>query len=246
MKTANGSQGGYTPLSINGGRECDRINVAIDGPAGAGKSTVARKVAEQLGYVYIDTGAMYRAVTLAANRAGIHPGETDGLKQLVNSLSIRLAPGENGQMVFMNEEDVTSAIRSREVTLHVSQVASHESVRIRLVELQRQLAASRGIVMDGRDIGTHVLPDAELKVFLTASVQIRARRRYEELKDLEGVSLEQLEAEIAQRDLSDEQREISPLVCAQDAIKVDSTELTIDQVVALILDLSRTKLAEAK
>ncbi|GGD69361.1 (d)CMP kinase [Paenibacillus nasutitermitis] len=233
-------------MSNNGGRCSDRINVAIDGPAGAGKSTVARKVAEQLGYVYIDTGAMYRAVTLAANRAGIDPGEQDRLKELVEVLNIRLAPGENGQMVFLNEEDVTSEIRSRDVTQHVSQVASHESVRIRLVELQRQLAAARGIVMDGRDIGTHVLPDAELKIFLTASVHIRALRRYQELKDRTGVSLEQLEAEIAGRDLSDEQREISPLVCAKDAIRIDSSELTIEQVVALIQELGRTKLAEAK
>jgi cytidylate kinase len=231
---------------MNGGRNCDRINVAIDGPAGAGKSTVARKVAERLGYIYIDTGAMYRAVTLAANRAGIAPDESDRLGMLVGTVDIRLKPGAIGQSVLLNEEDVTSEIRTREVTLRVSQVASHQSVRSRLVELQRQLASEKGIVMDGRDIGTHVLPNAELKIFLTASVQTRALRRFHELDPDGRVSLEQLEQEIADRDRSDEQREISPLVCAKDAVVVDSTELDIDQVVELIVGLSRTKLAEAK
>ncbi|MBW7473470.1 (d)CMP kinase [Paenibacillus oenotherae] len=221
------------------------MNVAIDGPAGAGKSTVARKVAEQLGYVYIDTGAMYRAVTLAANRAGITSDDTEALSALVADLHIRLMPGEQGQTVLLNGEDVTEGIRTRAVTLQVSQIASHEPVRIRLVELQRELAASKGIVMDGRDIGSHVLPDAELKVFLTASVGIRALRRFKELKD-DSITLEQLEQEIAERDASDEKRSISPLIRAQDAIVVDSSELTIDQVVALIVDLSRTKMAEAK
>lgn len=233
-------------MSKDGGQGIDRMNVAIDGPAGAGKSTVARKVAEQLGYIYIDTGAMYRAVTLAANRAGIGSGDCEALGELAAKLHIRLMPGEQGQIVLLDEEDVTEEIRTREVTLRVSEVASHEPVRIRLVELQRLLAADKGIVMDGRDIGSHVLPDAELKIFLTASVGIRALRRFKELGHDGGVTLEQLEQEIAARDHSDEQREVSPLVCASDAVVVDSSELTIDQVVALIVDLSRTKMAEAK
>ena len=243
---ADGCRGGQTPLSNNGVRYNGRINVAIDGPAGAGKSTVARKVAEKLGYIYVDTGAMYRAVTLAANRSGIEPHESDRLKELVESIHICLKPGEHGQTVLLNEEDVTHAIRSRDVTLRVSQVASHQAVRTRLVDFQRELAALKGIVMDGRDIGTQVLPQAELKVFLIASVQVRALRRYQELKESERIPLNQLEQEIAERDRSDEKREISPLTCAKDAVVLDSTELTIDQVVALILDLSRTKLAEAK
>lgn len=233
-------------MSKDGGQGIDRMNVAIDGPAGAGKSTVARKVAEQLGYIYIDTGAMYRAVTLAANRAGIASGDSEGLRTLVARLHIRLKQGEQGQIVLLDEEDVTEAIRTREVTLRVSEVASHEPVRIRLVELQRLLAIGKGIVMDGRDIGSHVLPDAELKIYLTASVGIRALRRFKELKHDGSITLEQLEQEIAKRDDSDEKREVSPLVCAQDAIVIDSSELTIDQVVALIVDLSRTKMAEAK
>nr|WP_148928743.1 (d)CMP kinase [Paenibacillus methanolicus] len=222
------------------------MNVAIDGPAGAGKSTVARRVAGELGYVYVDTGAMYRAVTLAALRQGIEPDEADKLKALVASIRIELKPGEQGQTVYLNGEDVTEAIRSREVTLIVSPLAANESVRAKLVELQRTMASERGIVMDGRDIGTQVLPDAELKIFLTASVQIRAQRRYQELPEGQRIPLTQLEAEIAERDRSDEQREISPLICAKDAIVVDSSELTIDEVVAVIIDLSRSKLAEAK
>ncbi|BBH21019.1 cytidylate kinase [Paenibacillus baekrokdamisoli] len=233
-------------MSRSGESDSDRINVAIDGPAGAGKSTVARKVAEKLGYIYVDTGAMYRAVTLAANRLGIEPHESDRLKKLVESIHIRLKPVVDGQIVLLNEEDVTNAIRTREVTLRVSQVASHEAVRMKLVDMQRELASLKGIVMDGRDIGTQVLPQAELKIFLIASVQIRALRRYQELKENERIPLQQLEQEIADRDRSDEQREISPLSCAKDAIVLDSSELTIDQVVALILDLSRTKMAEAK
>ncbi|NBD22607.1 (d)CMP kinase [Paenibacillus glycinis] len=231
---------------MNGGSISGRINVAIDGPAGAGKSTVARKVAEQLGYIYIDTGAMYRAVAYAAIGAGITPDDSDRLGQLVQTLNITLEPGGAGQTVWLNGENITSAIRTREVTLIVSQIASHEAIRQRLVELQRGLAESKGIVMDGRDIGTHVLPDAEVKVFLMASVQVRALRRFRELSGNEAVPLQQLEREIAERDRSDERREISPLICAKDAEVIDSTELTIDQVVALILDLCRTKTVEAK
>lgn len=223
-----------------------RMNVAIDGPAGAGKSTVARKVAEQLGYIYIDTGAMYRAVTLAANRSGVGPDEPDRLGTLISGLDIRLEPGVNGQTVLLNGENVTDEIRTRDVTLRVSQVASHEVVRAKLVDLQRKLASAKGIVMDGRDIGTHVLPDAELKVFLTASVKTRALRRFQELKGDQQVPLIQLEQEIAERDRSDEQRVHAPLVRAKDAVVVDSTEMTIDQVVEVIIDLSRTKTAEAK
>jgi len=222
------------------------MNVAIDGPAGAGKSTVARRVAELLGYIYIDTGAMYRAVTLAANRAGVGPEQSDKLGMIVSRVNVELLPSDEGQIVLLDGEDVTEAIRSRDVTLRVSQVASHEKVRAKLAAMQRDMAATGGIVMDGRDIGTHVLPDAELKVFLTASVHIRAQRRYEELAEDQRVPLEQLEAEIAERDRSDEQREVSPLVCAEDAVVVDSSALTIDQVVEIIIDLSRTKMAEAK
>ncbi|MDQ0111560.1 cytidylate kinase [Paenibacillus harenae] len=226
--------------------DSDRMNIAIDGPAGAGKSTVARKVAGQLGYVYIDTGAMYRAVTYTAQRAGVSPEQTARLAELTRSLQIDLRPGDHGQSVYVNGEDVTASIRSREVTLQVSYYAAIESVREVLGTLQRQLAARKGVVMDGRDIGSHVLPDAELKVFLTASVEERAARRYREISDSQSITLRQLESEIAERDRLDEQRAISPLVCASDAVVLDSTGMTIDEVVAAIVKLSRTKLAEAK
>ncbi|AZN43715.1 (d)CMP kinase [Paenibacillus albus] len=231
---------------MDGGNMSSRINVAIDGPAGAGKSTVARKVAQQLGYVYIDTGAMYRAVAYAANRAGIPASDAARLSELMTTVEISLEPGADGQLVRLNGEDITTAIRSREVTLQVSEIASHESVRIKLVEMQRGLAAMKGIVMDGRDIGSHVLPNAEVKVFLIASARVRALRRFQELSGSEIVPLEQLEKEIVERDRSDESRQISPLTCAKDAVVVDSTELSIDQVVTVILDLCRTKTVEAK
>ncbi|WP_028610508.1 (d)CMP kinase [Paenibacillus harenae] len=223
-----------------------RINIAIDGPAGAGKSTVARKVAEQLGYVYIDTGAMYRAVTLRARNAGITADQPAKLAELVRSLKIELEPGDQGQSVFVDGVDVTSQIRSREVTMQVSHIAANETVRDVLGQLQRSLAARKGVVMDGRDIGSHVLPDAELKVFLTASVKERAMRRHKEIADSQKITLEQLETEIAQRDKLDEQREISPLICASDAVVLDSTGMAIDEVIQAIVKLSRTKLAEAK
>lgn len=226
--------------------DSDRMNIAIDGPAGAGKSTVARKVAEQLGYVYIDTGAMYRAVTLCAQRAGISADEPAKLAELARSLKIDLEPGEHGQSVYVNGDDVTALIRSREVTLQVSHVAANETVREVLGVMQRHLAARKGVVMDGRDIGSHVLPNAELKIFLTASVKERALRRHREMADNQTITIEQLESEIAERDRLDEQREISPLICASDAVVMDSTGMTIDEVIDAIVKLSRTKLAEAK
>lgn len=224
----------------------DRMIIAIDGPAGAGKSSVARKVAEQLGYVYIDTGSMYRAVTLMAQRAGVTVEQTAKLSDLVKSLEIELEPGEQGQSVFVNGEDVTALIRTREVTLQVSHIAANETVRDVLGIIQRKLAERKGVVMDGRDIGSHVLPQAELKIFLTASVKERALRRYREIVDSQSITLAQLESEIAERDRLDEQREISPLICASDAIVLDSTAMTIDEVIHAIVKLSRTKLAEAK
>lgn len=222
------------------------MNIAIDGPAGAGKSTVARKVAEQLGYVYIDTGSMYRAVTLIAQRAGVTADQTAKLAELVKSLEIELEPGEQGQSVFVNGENVTALIRTREVTLQVSHFAANETVREVLGIMQRKLAERKGVVMDGRDIGSHVLPNAELKIFLTASVKERALRRYREIADSQTVTLAQLEAEIAERDRLDEQRDISPLICASDAVVLDSTAMTIDEVIYAIVKLSRTKMAEAK
>lgn len=226
--------------------DSDRINIAIDGPAGAGKSTVARMVAGQLGYVYIDTGAMYRAVTLSAQRLSITAEQEVELAGMLRSMKIELEPGETGQAIYVNGEDVTDLIRSREVTRSVSYFAASAIVREVLSSMQRELAARKGVVMDGRDIGSHVLPDAELKVFLTASVQVRAARRFQELTGDNVISLAQLEKEIAERDRLDEQRDISPLIRAVDAIEMDSSDMTIEEVVGAIVNLSRTKLAEAK
>lgn len=232
-------------LDLEAGKERMKINIAIDGPAGAGKSTVARLVATKLGYIYIDTGAMYRAVTVAALRAGVQD-DSESLAAMAGSLAISLEAGEEKQRVLLGGEDVTEEIRSREVTLHVSQVAANETVRQLLAGRQREMAAGKGVVMDGRDIGSHVLPDAELKIYLTASVQVRALRRYEELAGKQDIQLQQLEQEIAERDRKDEQREVAPLVRASDAILVDSTGMSVVEVTDEIVRLCRTKLAEAK
>jgi len=222
-----------------------RIAIAIDGPAGAGKSTVARLIAGRFGYLYIDTGAMYRAVALAALRAGVGPGETNELARLVSGLDIRLEPGENAQRVLLNGEDVTEEIRSRDVTSVVPAYAAVPAVRARLVELQRAMAREGGVVMDGRDIGTHVLPDAELKIFMTASVRERARRRYEESGRAQGLTLEMLEKEIAERDRQDASREIAPLVQAEDAIVLDTTSLTAEEAADRVAMLANRAFAEA-
>ncbi|WP_019419175.1 (d)CMP kinase [Paenibacillus profundus] len=213
-----------------------RMNIAIDGPAGAGKSTVARLVARELGYVYIDTGAMYRAVSLHMTRVCIRPDETDALSEEMKCLRIELRPEAERQFVFLNGEDVTDAIRTSEMSRLASLYAQVGVVREQLVEMQRQMAKRKGVVMDGRDIGTHVLPDAEMKWFITASVEERARRRYEEWKDKENASLEHFIQEIADRDRQDETREVSPLKQAEDAVLLDTTGMTIADVVRVIVD----------
>ncbi|WP_152393980.1 (d)CMP kinase [Paenibacillus guangzhouensis] len=224
----------------------DKINIAIDGPAGAGKSTVARQVAKKLSYVYVDTGAMYRAVTWFMMGHGIPAGDTDRVLNAMKELHIELIPGEQTQQVIVNGEDVTSFIRTNEISQHASTYAKIGPLRSILVDMQRQMAAGKGVVMDGRDIGTHVLPQAELKIFLTASVEERALRRYQEIKDSQQITLEQLIHDIAARDRQDEQREVSPLVCAEDAISLDTTSMSIEEVVDQIIDYCRTKTDGAK
>ncbi|MDB4867836.1 MAG: (d)CMP kinase [Cohnella sp.] len=227
-----------------------RINIAIDGPAGAGKSTVARLVAGALHYIYIDTGAMYRALTLRALEAGLTADDIERVSLLAERLDISLLPGPEGQRVFADGEDVGSRIRSLVVNRNVSHFAKIERVRSRMAALQRTMAQQKGVVMDGRDIGTHVLPDAELKIFLTASSRVRAERRYSELGENPGVTLEQLERDIAQRDRIDQEREIAPLLRASDARLVDSSGRTAEQVADEIvqwgLAIARTILAEEK
>jgi len=219
------------------------IQIAIDGPAAAGKSTIAKIVAEKLGYVYIDTGAMYRAITMKALAEGINMASNEEAGKLLAETEIDLQPSEDGQLVFLDKNNVTEAIRSQNVTKAVSEMAAHELVRMRMVELQQQLAEGRGVVMDGRDIGTHVLPNAALKVFMSATVEERARRRFVENQKRDIVtSLEELQAEIAKRDKMDSEREVAPLRQADDAIYLDTTSLTIEQAAQEILKLAEERL----
>lgn len=203
--------------------------IAVDGPAGAGKSTVSKIVAARLGYTYIDTGAMYRAVALKVLQSG------KSVEDVTGDIEIKL--DESGK-VFLDGREVTKEIRTPEVSRGASDVAKSGVVRKRLTELQRDMARLGKVIMDGRDIGTQVLPNADLKIFLTASVEERARRRFEELK-AKGltVDLAQIEKEISLRDKQDSEREIAPLAQAEDAVLLDSTSLTIEEVVAKILSL---------
>jgi cytidylate kinase len=218
-----------------------KINIAIDGPAGAGKSTVARLVAEAIGFIYVDTGAMYRAATWQILRSGIRLEDEPHMIEAVRQADIKLLPGSEGQLVYLNGADITKEIRSESVTASVSRVSAIAEIREMLTSKQKVMAQSKGVVMDGRDIGSTVLPDAEVKVFLTASVRIRAERRFKELQvsGREGIDLEQLERDIASRDKMDQEREVSPLVKAKDAVLIDASELTIPEVVERVLALCR-------
>lgn len=216
--------------------------IAIDGPAGAGKSTVARTAARQLGYIYIDTGAMYRAMTLAVLRAGIAPDAEEAVARLAEQTQVTLSQGPEGNRVHLDGEDVTEAIRAPETSAAVSHVAAIAGVRRRLLALQRELARSGGVVMDGRDIGTVVLPDADVKVFLTASVEERARRRWAELRTAgHDEPLADIRANIEQRDTIDAGRAVAPLRQANDAVVIDTTHKTIAEAVADVLQLVKAK-----
>ncbi len=220
----------------------DNFQVAIDGPASAGKSTIAKILATNLQYVYVDTGAMYRAITLAAKNAGVNYDDEAGVVDLLPTIALRFEPGTPVQRVFLNDQEVTDAIRSTEITNNVSLVSSYAAVRNDLVARQRDMAASQNVIMDGRDIGTTVLPDAPVKIFLIASVDERAQRRYQEnLAKGMSVDLVTLKAEIQARDYKDSHREISPLVQADDAILVDTTGHNIDEVVAIITNIIKDK-----
>lgn len=215
-----------------------KIQVAIDGPASAGKSTVAKIVAKKLHFIYCDTGAMYRSVTFAALKNHVKLDDDQALKELLKTIEIRFVPAEPEQRVFVNDEEVTQAIRTPEITNNVSLVSAQPSVRAELTKRQQEIAEAGGIVMDGRDIGTTVLPNAEVKIFLVASVHERAVRRFKE-NQTKGIDtpLDILEKEIEERDYKDSHREISPLTQAKDAVLVDTTSLTINQVVDKILEI---------
>lgn len=217
------------------------IQIAIDGPASAGKSTVAKILAKKNGFIYCDTGAMYRALTLAAITKNIDLDSEEALMALLNDIKISFTQEKDGQHVHLNDEDVTLAIRNNDVTNSVSKVSAYKSIREEMVIRQQDIASSMSIVMDGRDIGTVVLPNADLKVFLVASVTERAERRYKEnhAKGIE-TDFESLKQEIADRDHYDSTRKNSPLVQAEDAILVDTSGLSIAEVVENIEKLMKT------
>ncbi len=211
------------------------VQIAIDGPASAGKSTVAKILAKKNGFIYCDTGAMYRAITLAALENNVDMDSEEALTSLLKRLTIDFSQEEDGQHVFLNEKDVTNEIRTNDVTNSVSKVSAYKSIREEMVRRQQVIAESSSIVMDGRDIGTVVLPKADLKIFLVASVIERAERRYKEniAKGIE-TDFDVLKQEIADRDHYDSNRKNSPLVQAEDAILVDTTGLNIEEVVESI------------
>jgi len=219
--------------------------VAIDGPAGAGKSTVARMVAETLGYVYIDTGAMYRAVACRVIDSGLPVSEHGKIAALANSLEISFEPTNEGQRLIVDGEDLTERIRTPEATRLSSPISAIQGVRKRMVELQRRMGSAGGVVMEGRDIGTVVFPNAGVKVFLTASTGERARRRAEEMR-AKGMQVDEddIAEQIRDRDLRDSTREHAPLQQAPDAILIDTDPMSIEQVVAEIMRIHNEKVAE--
>jgi cytidylate kinase len=217
----------------------ENIQIAIDGPAGAGKSTVAKAVAQELGLFYVDTGAMYRVIAYKALGLNISLEQEEEVSALAWSTEVQLDHSA-ARRVYCDGEDVTQAIREPEISRAVSRVASYPKVRERLVELQRQEAKRGGVVMDGRDIGTHVLPDAKLKVFLTASLDERARRRWLELeRSGKNLELEDVKEDMERRDRLDAERDVSPLMPAEDAVILDTTGLSVGDIVKQILDLVR-------
>ena len=222
----------------------DKIcSVAIDGPAGAGKSTIAKAAAARYGFIYVDTGAIYRTVGLAAQRGGVDPKDSAGVEALLPDLSIRFDYGSDGiQRMFLGDEDVSSLIRTPEISLYASAVSAIPAVRAFLLDMQRSMAKTNSVVMDGRDIGTVVLPDAGLKIFLTASPEARARRRHLELREKGDPStFQEVLADILVRDENDTTRAAAPLRAADDAVLVDTTELSLEESIEKVCDLIRDR-----
>lgn len=219
------------------------INIAIDGPAGAGKSTIAKKVAKELSYIYVDTGAMYRAMALYLIKCGIKAEDTAAIEAACQNADITIDYVNGEQQVILNGENVTPYIRTEEVGNMASASSVNGKVREKLVALQQKLAAQKSVVMDGRDIGTVVLPDAKVKIYLTASSRTRAQRRYEELT-AKGIScdIDKIEEDIIERDHRDMNRTISPLKQAEDAIYVDSSDMTIDDVMKRIISIYKERI----
>ncbi len=221
--------------------------VAIDGPSGAGKSTLARKVAEKIGFLYVDTGALYRTVGLAATRAGADTKDAEKVAEILPDIKVELRHIDGIQRVLLNGEDVSEAIRAESAGMASSDVAAHAQVRAYLLETQRRLAVEHNVIMDGRDIGTVVLPNADIKIFLTATPEERANRRYLELTAKgQKVEYETILEDVKKRDYNDSNREIAPLKQAKDAIKVDTTEKTFEQALDMLVDLVQEKLAQSQ
>lgn len=222
-------------------------NIAIDGPAGAGKSTIARRVAKELSFIYVDTGAMYRAMALYLLRKEVNRDDTEQIGNICQDAEISIEYQNGEQIVLLNGENVNSYLRTEEVGNMASVSSAVPRVREKLLSLQRKLAKDMSVVMDGRDIGTTILPDADVKIYLTASSLTRARRRYLELQEKGTVcNLDDIQKDIEERDQRDMNREISPLRQAEDAVLVDSSDLTIQQVVDRILQIFRSKTSGEK
>ena len=213
------------------------FNIAIDGPAGAGKSTIARAAARNLGFLYVDTGAMYRAIAFSLIRSGVEPEDEAGIEKVLESMTIRIVYSDGEQQILLNGENVTAFLRDEAVGNMASRSASNPKVREKLLQLQRDLAKENDVIMDGRDIGTFVLPDADVKVYLTASVEERAKRRYLELIEKgQDADMEKIKEDIRTRDTQDMNRSIAPLKQAKDAVVIDSSKLTIPEVMDRIVD----------
>ena len=213
-------------------------NIAIDGPAGAGKSTIAKLIAKKKNYIYVDTGAMYRAMALFFLESGIAPDEQDKIGEACKDVDVTISYENGEQIVWLNGRNVNGLIRTEEVGKMASASSANKDVREKLVELQRALAEKESVVMDGRDIGTVVLPNANVKVYLTASSRVRAVRRYEELKAKgEQCDLEVIEKDIIERDYRDMNRDISPLKQAEDAVLLDSSDMTIEEVADAVIEM---------
>jgi len=222
------------------------ISVAIDGPSGAGKSTIAKALAKKYGFIYVDTGAIYRTVGLAAKRSGIECKDTENISKLLPKISVELKYNDEGmQCMYLNDEDVSSLIRTPEISIAASDVSSLPVVRDYLMDIQRSMATKSSVIMDGRDIGTVVLPNADLKVFLTASVEERAYRRYKELIEKKvRTTYEEVISDMEKRDAQDSNRAAAPLKQADDAILVDTTGKTLEQSIELVGNLIEGKINE--
>lgn len=215
-----------------------RFSVAIDGPAGAGKSTLAKAAAARLGFVYVDTGAIYRTVGLAARNAGVDKADSEGIKALLTGLQVDIRYENGVQKMYLNGGDVTGEIRSPEISAYASYVSAIPEVRAFLMEMQRRLAREHDVIMDGRDIGTVVLPEAGLKIFLTASAEKRAMRRFRELQEKNpAITFEEVLSDMTARDAKDSQRETAPLKAAEDAVLVDTSDLSLEESVELIVNM---------